>query len=390
MKKLFNTFKKIVALVKYMFLGKSLQKPVVIQFPVNDICNSRCQMCRIWENKKEYEVSLEKLRNGLRNDLFSEVQTVGLNGGEPTLRKDLGQITKVLFEELPKLSQIALITNGFKYKEVIERVDEIGKIVKENNGTFNMMVSLDGYGEMHDAVRGKPGNFERAEKVIDHCIRSEHVDVLRIGCTIIKENVYGLHDLFDYCKSKDIYVKYRLGIPHKRLYSDKLTEPYDLSFSEKAHIAEFINYLINDYEPDILQKYFYKSLRDQLILNSPRRAGCNWQHRGATINSKGELLYCAVESDVIGDLEKDNSKSAYFSNKPHLDDIIKNKCDDCNHDYTGFPDRKELPSMLINEISLRFKKFIKDNNNKWFGKIIINLSYTLLRIRHFFARALSR
>lgn len=390
MKKIKNTLKKIIALIKFIFVGKSLQKPVVIQFPVNDICNSRCQMCRIWENKKEYEVSLEKLRSGLRNDLFSEVQTVGLNGGEPTLRKDLGQITKVLFEELPKLNQIALITNGYKFKEVIERTDEIGKIVKDNNGTFNMMVSLDGYGAVHDAVRGKPGNFDRAEKVIDHCLKSEYVDVLRIGCTIIKENVYGMHDLFDYCKKKGVYIKYRLGIPHKRLYSDKLTEPYALNYSEKVHIAEFLNHLINNYESDILQRYFYSSLRDQLLFDTKRKAGCNWQHRGATINSKGELLYCAVESEVIGDLEKDDSMKVYFNQKNHLQNIIKEKCDDCNHDYTGFPDRKELPTMLLNEISIKLKRFIKKNNDRWFGNLAINVSYSFLRLKHRFHRLFSK
>ena len=62
-----------------------LEKPKVIQFPVIDICNSRCQMCKIWENKKSDDITPDALRAGLRNPLYSEVTGVGLNGGEPTL-----------------------------------------------------------------------------------------------------------------------------------------------------------------------------------------------------------------------------------------------------------------------------------------------------------------
>ena len=75
-----------------------LEKPIVIQFPVNDICNSRCQMCNIWQKKLDYQISAEELASVLENPLFSKVRSVGVNGGEPTLRKDLIQLVDVLYE----------------------------------------------------------------------------------------------------------------------------------------------------------------------------------------------------------------------------------------------------------------------------------------------------
>jgi len=113
---------------------------------------------------------------------------------------------------------------------------------------LDVMVSLDGVGEVHDRVRGKPGNFERAAKVIDYLQSSPMVSNLRIGCTIIKENVYGLADLLEYCLSKGIYIKYRLGIPHKRLYTENLIDPYVLTDQERYHIVEFLEGLIVHYE----------------------------------------------------------------------------------------------------------------------------------------------
>lgn len=316
-----------------------LEKPVVLQFPVIDICNSQCQMCRIWENKQSDDISPEALRSGLRNPLFDRVSAVGLNGGEPTLRKDLATLTSVLFDELPSLRTIALITNAYRYEEVIERIQEVGEVVKARGGKFDVMVSLDGYGEVHDRVRGKPGNFGRAQHVTDFIQRSALVDNVRIGCTIIRENVYGLHDLLAYCQRRGLYIKYRLGIPHQRLYTQNLLDPYALNFEEKYHVAEFLEGLIQHYEPLGLQRLFYRSLVDQIVHAAPRKAGCDWQHRGATITSKGELLYCAVQSKSLGLITEQDSEAAYFGNIDHLRQIIDTKCDRCHHDYMGLPPR---------------------------------------------------
>lgn len=328
----------------------ALEKPVVLQFPVIDICNSACRMCRIWENKASEIITPEQLRQGLRNPLYSEVVSVGLNGGEPTLRKDLAALGAVLFEELPQLRFVSLITNAYNFQDVCERITELGEVVLSHKGYFDVMVSLDGYGEVHDRVRGRPGSFERAEKVIDFALASALVHNVRIGCTIIKDNVYGLPDLLEYCLSRGVYVKFRLGVPHQRLYTEGLTEPYALSAGEKYHVAEFIEGLISHYESGEMQNVFYRSLVDQMVHGSSRRAGCDWQHRGASINSKGVLLYCALHSKELGSIHENDSRDLYFANEPHLRQIVATKCDSCSHDYSGRPPKKLYLRHLVGRV----------------------------------------
>src|SRR5262245_1640580 len=89
----------------------SQRLPTVIQFPVNDICNSQCQMCFIWQRKRDDEITPEELSSILSNPLFRQIRNVGINGGEPTLRKDLGELTRVLIAKLPRLQGVSLITN---------------------------------------------------------------------------------------------------------------------------------------------------------------------------------------------------------------------------------------------------------------------------------------
>jgi polysaccharide pyruvyl transferase WcaK-like protein/MoaA/NifB/PqqE/SkfB family radical SAM enzyme len=332
-------------LKEILYLVKSrpyrLEKPIVLQFPVIDICNSKCQMCHIWKNKKNYSISLSDLRKGIKNPLFSDVVSVGINGGEPTLRGDLSQIVELLFEEVPNLRSISLITNALNANDVVFKIKEIGSLVQKYNGTLDVMISLDGYGDLHDLIRGRVGSFVNAQKVIEFAQDSSLVSSFQVGCTIIKDNVYGLSDLLEYCRSKNIYIKYRLGIPHKRLYTENLKEPYALSFEEKYHVIEFLEGLISHYEVKFGQKFFYRSLISQIRDGAPRQAGCDWQHRGATISSSGELLYCAVQSNNLGKVYKIDSKKVYFANEDHVKDIIRTKCARCYHDYVGLPPKSQ-------------------------------------------------
>lgn len=343
----------------YASRTRRLMKPTVLQFPVNDICNSRCQMCRIWRQSRGREISPGELSSVVSSPLFSEIRSVGVNGGEPTLRRDLADLVDILFQELPKLASIALITNGLNSKQVIERIVEVGQVVQVHNGHLDVMISLDGVGRVHDRVRGKEGAFENAVTVVDFVKSSDLVDSCRLGCTVIRENVYGLHDLLEFAISRNVHIRFRLGIPHQRLYSTEITDPFALSFFEKYHIAVFLENLIKHYEASIRQRHFYRSLIQQLMYDEPRAAGCDWQYRGVTLSSRGELLYCAVESDVLGSAICESPEDLYFRNRDHLRDIVECKCEDCMHDYTGLPSAGDLVEWYISRLGGKAKLILQ-------------------------------
>lgn len=326
------------------------KKPIVIQFPVNDVCNAKCQMCNIWQQKFDYQITPSELTKVLANPLFSEVRTVGVNGGEPTLRQDLPELVDVLFKELPNLSRVSLITNSLNSSQVIERIRKIGQVAKSHAGRLDVMVSLDGVGDVHDQVRGRRGNFDHAVRVIEFIQMSDLVSGSRLGCTVIKSNVYGLHDLLEFAICKDIPIKYRIGIPHQRLYSKDITDPFALDFQEKYHFSIFLENLIKYYEKSQHQKFFYRSLIDQLMYHKPRAAGCDWQHQGVTLSARGELLYCAVESKTLGSAITQDSEHLYQDNQEHLADIVRTKCSSCMHDYVGLPSTRLLLESYTNSL----------------------------------------
>ena len=322
------------------------QAPIALQFPINDICNSRCQMCNIWKQQKDYEISPADIRQILQNPLFKKVRNVGINGGEPTLRKDVAEVVRAVVETLPSVQIIHFITNAIRHKTIISAISSLGSVCHDNNVKLDVMVSLDGIGSIHDRVRRRPGNFESAVQVLNFVQTTNKVDFCRIGCTVIKENVYYIEDVLDWCRKRDLYALFRLGIPHRRLYSLDVTTPFTLNSHEKFHFANFLDYLYFHYEKTPSRKDFYRSLRDQLIYNSPRSVTCLWQCAGATLSSRGELCYCAVESNTLGNALKENPETLYWQNTDHLKQIYAEKCPNCFHDYSPAPPPKEKHSFI--------------------------------------------
>ena len=115
---------------------------------------------------REFALSQE-LEAVLKDPLFSEVTHIGITGGEPTLREDLPQLYQAAINALPHIKGLSIITNAIKNEDVIARIDKVIQVVRGNGKHFSMMVSLDGYGVVHDKIRGRDGNFESAISVID-------------------------------------------------------------------------------------------------------------------------------------------------------------------------------------------------------------------------------
>ena len=85
-------------------------------------CNSRCSMCNVWKNPSlpEEEVSLETLAK-----IPDNIGTINLTGGEPTLRRDLGEIVDLLY---PKAQKFEISSNGLlpeKIEPIIKKYPDI-------------------------------------------------------------------------------------------------------------------------------------------------------------------------------------------------------------------------------------------------------------------------
>ena len=161
-------------------------------------CNLKCKMCPFWRRPSE-NLSTRKEKEILRQIYDSGVSAIGLEGGEPLLRKDLPEIL-AYSRSLPLHTSI--ITNGTLLKS---RIDEIAPYI---NGI--LFVSLDGLEKTHDRIRGVDGCFKRALKGITAAKGKASVT---INTTIMADNVHEIEDLVKF--AKDLGVRIVLSVSHE-------------------------------------------------------------------------------------------------------------------------------------------------------------------------------
>lgn len=318
-------------------------KPTTINFLANDICNSKCKMCLIWKQKRDHELSPEQLSNILTDRLFQRVTYVGVSGGEPTLRVDLPQLYEVICKTLPKLRATGIITNAIQPKAVIERICASAAVCKAHGIKFNVMVSLDGVGEVHDENRGRKGNFESALQVIDACRQSE-IPVV-IGCTITKQNVWHVDELLDFCIANNIYGRFRIAEFIDRLYNaNEIDVIRNFDDDERYHLALFM-YRLEAWETSPTYKRTYRSIRKMLYEHMPRTIACPYQSRAVVLDSRGGLAYCAPKSKILGNALEQSALGIYRSNLGERRRIRKEHCHDCIHDYHAEITLREFSEM---------------------------------------------
>jgi MoaA/NifB/PqqE/SkfB family radical SAM enzyme len=360
-RKLFN----IASVIRFLQIssfrkidGSKKKYPKVIQLPITYSCNSRCVMCNIWQMDHSGEATVEEFSKFMQDDIFKKVEAVGINGGEPTLVSNLHEYADEILK-LPSLKSLNIITHGFNTNRALKAFQRIYLACKDKGVIFHVSISLDGFEKIHDDVRQIPNGFAKTTLTIDELIKNQqnYCDSYDLGCTIVKQNIDYLIELDAYVKSKNYNIKYRLGIDNKRIESDKLRDQYSVIYSPLRQSAkEFFHYQMTQTKV-LSNKFKYYSIFYWLNSDTPKRLlGCSWKDEGVTLDSRGDLYYCAVASDSIGSLRKQKGEKVFFADKniEYRKSIINNSCDGCIHDYGGETEFTNVWKFLNNTIRNRF------------------------------------
>jgi len=136
----------------------ALDKPYKLNFAITYWCQSRCMTCNIWQIRPKGELSLDEIKQfAKKNDYFKWIE---LTGGEPFLRSDIVEIARAFAETSKDLYVLTMPTNSLCGREMV--LDKLRKILELNIPKVSITVSLDGYRELHDKIRGVPGNYDKA------------------------------------------------------------------------------------------------------------------------------------------------------------------------------------------------------------------------------------
>jgi MoaA/NifB/PqqE/SkfB family radical SAM enzyme len=162
-----------------------LGRPYKINYSVTLWCQSRCGTCEIWKLKPKDELRIDEIREFVKkNNYFRWVE---LTGGEPFLRHDLVDIAKIFADNCKNLYMLTMPTNSLCNHDVI--IAKIKAIAALRIPKVIITISLDGYKELHDKIRGVQGNYDKAIWLFKSLID-------------LKKEFGNLHFVFGYTMSK--------------------------------------------------------------------------------------------------------------------------------------------------------------------------------------------
>ena len=174
--------------------------PRQVLINVTNMCNSRCTMCGIWKIYKDdrgplaSEMTLEEFRHFIRTN--ASLKDITLTGGEAYMRNDI-------LEFFLTLSDAGYDTGVATNSLLPDRVKSVTLAVLDNmknSRHHDLQVSIDGIGEMHDTVRGVPGNFSKAIELLKWGLSvAQHDPRLRVSVshTITARSYRQLPDFVD-------------------------------------------------------------------------------------------------------------------------------------------------------------------------------------------------
>lgn len=170
-----SSARAVATLVRTAFAARSRGDgvPFILAHFVTNRCNCKCASC-LWRHNDWQDVPLEDLKRLYRDAHEAGFAAAAFSGGEPLLRKDLGELAAFVGGELGM--PILLFTTGWYVKR---RMHEVLPHVAM------LSLSIDSaLRERHDEIRGLPGLYDRLMESLD--LVAEHYPDLpvQLNCCV--------------------------------------------------------------------------------------------------------------------------------------------------------------------------------------------------------------
>ena len=342
--------------------------PWIMTIVVSRHCNSRCQMCYIWQQKDTPILSLEQYEQMFTRNDFSFVRILTLSGGEPTLRSDLAELFGLTLRHMGNLERYIVATSGLNTRRTITHITHmLETMYSEKNKILRLdaQVSLDGVGEVHDRVRGISGFFEKTTATIRELkqLQKQYPRLgIRISSVLMPENIGGAEALREFARENELPIHYSPVVLADTYYnnlpvSDNL--PLDNSDSRRQALA-FFEKLGKEDESSL--RHYYQDMT-HMIQGEKRGRRCMMGYYGFVLEYDGNIYPCINhEQNSFGNLLNEPFEEIWF--KGVSDEVRKelraNGCPTCPAlCYTHSVNALEVADYAGRKVARKIKKALK-------------------------------
>jgi Fe-coproporphyrin III synthase len=264
-------------------------------------CNSKCQMCYIWKNPTDprEEVSLETL-----SKLPGGFDNLNVSGGEPTLRRDLGEIVELLY---PKARILEISSNGLHPEKLVPIIRKFPKI--------KVRLSLEGNEATSNAIRGEKDGY--ATKMAGmRALQEAGGEDLGFAFVIQDENVDQLVKVYDMARSMGVELSTSTLHNAWQFYKN------DNYFYDRVKVARKVEGLITSMLGSNKPKNWFRAYLNlgliEKILGHPRLIRCTAGTDFAFVDPWSDVWTCNVRSDLLmGNLARQSWEDIMASAQAH-------------------------------------------------------------------------
>ncbi len=262
-------------------------------------CNSRCTMCKIWEEDDfSNEMKTEDYRKLYALPIFAQLADVAISGGEPALTPDMLDITNAIIDDKPCLNTLFYCTNGINPRKAVEFVEEFAPKVKN----VFVSVSIDGPRSVHKNIRGIDC-YDSAIKTLN-AVRdcsAKNVKTL-ISTTIVSENcnVEALDHIRDLAQSTQSTHTFRLAAQSDTFYANAgvSDSALKLSSDKREFIAGYIQKHYSDDSFMMIQHDFIAN--NKSFLGTKDNLRCLAGNISVFVKPDGSIYPCINSTRIIG------------------------------------------------------------------------------------------
>ena len=301
---------------------ESLPGPIQLVVFVTDRCNARCAHCFNWKALNQGANLLSSEELGAFAKELGSVLTTSLSGGEPFLRGDVAGVAG-LFSS----GSVFIPTNGLQPERIESEVRSMLDSSRTTARPLVVSLSLDGPPELHDSIRGVPGNFARLKETYHRLVelKSDAAGQLRIkiGTVLCNRNVDAIPALIDLVAAEmpeadfhDFEI-FRGDSPDRSLaapFVDELEQLKPFIFAAWGRCAFFgRSHPVKSWLALGLKRFLY-TLHIETLKQKRQLIPCYAGRTSVVVDETGTLSFCELR-EKIGNLREAPFKEIWRSER---------------------------------------------------------------------------
>lgn len=289
-------------------------------------------MCSIWKNKTIREFDKNEIERIFSNPLLDKLKIVTLSGGEPFLRGDLSEIVRIILKSCPSIKRLSINSNGLESNLIESQLNRVFSLsFPQTLKGFSLQISVDGYGEAHDEIRGVSNAFEKVKETLQRLktLQSFYPLNIQIVCVVQKLNIDNLPLLSKFASD--------FGIPIR--YNPVIETPANTSYFREQLMP-------TSTQLKLLKKYFSDSLRKDLdwvnlafwseyfriVDGKKRKFPCALPYYGLFLGAEGNVFICGEDMALVyGNIHEESLDTIWASKRAQRlrKNCIKKNCPSC-------------------------------------------------------------